>query len=88
MMYNLEYNLNAPRIPPRPSRSLEDWRIAGLEDWRIGRWECYEAQMFGEARSPRSSERLKGLQAKSVRERLRSGALGVSWEACETLLEP
>ena len=50
--------------------------------------ESYEAQMFGEARSPRCLEKLKGLQAKWVRERLKRGALGVSWEACEMLVEP
>ena len=67
---------------------LEAWRIGILEDWRIGGLESYEAQMFGEARSPRCLEKLKGLQAKWVRERLKRGALGVSWEACDTLLEP
>ena len=50
--------------------------------------ESYEAQMFGEARSPRCLEKLKGLQAEWVREMLKRGALGVSWEACETLVEP
>ena len=50
--------------------------------------ESYEAQMFGEATSPRCLEKLKGLQAKWVRKRLKRSALGVSWEACETLVEP
>ena len=47
--------------------------------WKLGGLEGYEAQMFGEVRSPRCLERLKGLQAKWVLERLRRGALGVFW---------